>query len=416
MFRKVAILTLSVLIAVSLCSGLSAQEWYEMREPEGSPLINIPKADRALLDALYISVMFITAEDLAMISPIYNALDTLPGIDVRTWFDSSAGTPDMATLLEHDVVIVWASGDIADTDTLGDALAYYADLGGGVIVASPSRFPGIAIGGRFMDDGYDPLMNGSGPLGGDVLGANDLHNIMSIPYAITAIWGDGREETELRAGADLVAWWSDGNPMVATKGNVVGITLYLGDEAGTWWDGHVPQLLANICNWLVGNTSVAWTFVYADMFADTGSGTAVPLLRHYRDTVLINDVDGETLVGELYEDHSEELARILMKHPWLRHRCAIMIAKHLKDIHDVLEGGQMRLTKHQLWQILWLLRDISRYASPEFRAYIRDVQITMLDKDQMLDFGVIVSDRLFFAPKKPANNLTTSWGAIRKNH
>ncbi|MDH7564379.1 MAG: hypothetical protein QHH24_05835 [Candidatus Bathyarchaeota archaeon] len=57
-----------------------------------------------------------------------------------------------------------------------------------------------------------------------------------------------RDNVTLTAGAELVAEWSDGTPFVATKGSVVGITLF---PSSLQWTGDVPNLIHNALVWAV---------------------------------------------------------------------------------------------------------------------------------------------------------------------
>jgi len=81
------------------------------------------------------------------------------------------GTPLLADLTPHDVVLLWTGPESAwaDADALGDVLADYIDGGGEVVLAPFGLAPGQAPAGRFDTDGYSPVgAPTTDPVAGDV--------------------------------------------------------------------------------------------------------------------------------------------------------------------------------------------------------------------------------------------------------
>lgn len=259
MLRKTLLIVLAMMISIAVNS--SAQIWSEMGEITGSPLGDVPLAERLDVAVEPIDVLFVVADVPDAYKAIYDKFNALPESGVCDRFNSNTGTPPVDQLKKYDVVIVWANTPHASPDALGNNLADYIDAGGNVIASAPSRIPpSWFIGGRFRSGGYDPFISETGPLPPATLGMKNPHPIMEKPYLITNLWGDFRTKATMDPGAELVAKWSDNNPLVATKGSVVGLTAFLhGSSIGKYWNGQFPELLANACVWLVGGVPVTGT-------------------------------------------------------------------------------------------------------------------------------------------------------------
>jgi len=191
-------------------------------------------------------------------------------------FDVSSSTPSLSTLLNYDAVLVWSNVDFFDRVALGDVLADYADLGGGVVLATFVWYgPSYDLEGRIMAD-YSPFAQA-----GPNLYKNASLDVYTVGHPImegvSAVRGHYRDDVTLTAGAELVAAWNDTDPFVATKGHVVGITLYPppGPIPQTGWTGDMPTLVHNALVWSVPDPVLE--LVPATGFASTtivGSGFA----------------------------------------------------------------------------------------------------------------------------------------------
>lgn len=165
-------------------------------------------------------------------------------------FNVASSTPVLATLLNYDAVLVWSNSVFSDPVALGDVLADYVDVGGGVVIATFAFFgPSFDLEGRIMAD-YSPFVQADPNLYSDAtLGVyNAEHPIMN---GVTAVSGHYRDNVTLTAGAESVAEWSDGYPFVAVKGHVVGITVHPGTATSHPWTGDVPTLIHNALLWSV---------------------------------------------------------------------------------------------------------------------------------------------------------------------
>ena len=183
--------------------------------------------------------------------------------------DVRLSTPSLPTLLNYDAVLVWSDSDFFNPIALGDVLADYVDLGGGVVIATFSWYgPSWDLEGRIAAD-YSPFVQAGDNLYVTAnLGAYDsAHPIMQGVSAVSEYY---RDDVTLATDAVQVAAWDDGHPFVATKGHVVGMTLF---PPPLQWTGDVPTLVHNALVWSVPDPVLQ--LVPATGFASTtivGSG------------------------------------------------------------------------------------------------------------------------------------------------
>lgn len=89
--------------------------------------------------------------------------------------------PGLETFLEYDATLCWTAGTPAYPESIGDVLADYVDMGGGLVLAQGAYTISTLgpIGGRIMTEGYSPLI--PGPSSGD----NNAHildpNSIALP-------------------------------------------------------------------------------------------------------------------------------------------------------------------------------------------------------------------------------------------
>jgi subtilisin family serine protease len=197
--------------------------------------------------------------DLLLAFPDIAAVDVLEGGSTRTRLE---------VLLQYDAVIVVVNTLCADEIGAGDALADFADAGGGVILTLASFFDRWMIGGRFRYGGYHPLLGWDGyppDQFSSSLGPFDpSHPIMA---GVTEIAAGLLTHVELTPGALSIAEWQSGDPFVAIKGpTVVALNLYVGWYG--YWTGDVPLLLHNAILW--SRHSFSW------LSFDPAAGTVPP--------------------------------------------------------------------------------------------------------------------------------------------
>jgi hypothetical protein len=191
------------------------------------------------------------------VSEIRTLLGGFPDIATVDEFDAATATPTLAQLLAYHAVIVAANFTFNDPVAAGNVLADYVDNGGGVILTIATFLSPWNIQGRFLTGGYSPFTIGSGPIGSAGLGSYDpTHPIMAgVTSALGFLLGD----VDLSSGSELVASWTNGEPLVATKGpRVAAINIFV--AATGYWAGDIPLMLHNAAFW----STAAPTWLSAD--------------------------------------------------------------------------------------------------------------------------------------------------------
>ena len=197
-----------------------------------------------------IKVALLGSESMASyVTDVQTYLAAFSDLTIIDIIDVRSSTPSLATLLNYDTVLVWSDSSFFNPIALGDVLADYVDLGGGVVMATFSWYgPSYDLEGRMMTD-YSPFLPATSNLYTTAnLGTYDSsHPIMQ---GVTAISEYYRDDVTLATDAVQIAAWDDGVPFVATKGRVVGMTLF---PPPVEWTGDVPTLVHNALLWSVPN-------------------------------------------------------------------------------------------------------------------------------------------------------------------
>ncbi|MEN8008585.1 MAG: choice-of-anchor D domain-containing protein, partial [Candidatus Krumholzibacteriota bacterium] len=261
-----------------------------LRDPLPTPINTIPGTnvvDMALLIVGSGAFSEIQAELLAF-----------SDITVVDFFDANNGTPTLADLEPYHVVIISNGNPFQDPVLLGNVLADYVDLGGGVVQTIASFVNGFHLAGRFMDEGYSPFDLGIGPIGSGTLAAFDAsHPIMDGVATVTA---DLLATAPLAAGAQWVADWDMGEAFIATQGDqVVGVNAFFAGSG--YWIGDLPLILHNAAAW----TSGAAQWLAVDPTEGTvAPGASVDLLVTFDAT----SVCGGTYLADIHVDNNDPLA------------------------------------------------------------------------------------------------------------
>jgi hypothetical protein len=173
----------------------------------------------------------------------------LDGVGTVELFNAQTASPTLAELQAYDTVVVFSDSGFDDPVGLGTTLARYADWGG-VIVAFNFDWYGVdrSLKGDWLTEGYTPFDNPGkvnfGP--GSLATPIPDHPLLT---GVSTLTSQRRETLTVAAGATRVADWDDGSPLLATKGQVVGVSAYVGDQLGGW-SGDYAQLILNAANWL----------------------------------------------------------------------------------------------------------------------------------------------------------------------
>lgn len=155
-------------------------------------------------------------------------------------FNVHTGTPTLAMLTAYDAVLVFsdtnlknnpAIGGFANAVELGNVLADYVDAGGGVVEAglSNATIPFGGLSGRFVTANYDVFdidnrQASCGGLGAIALpGSPMLRGVDSFDGGSSALCF----KLSPKAGASVVASWSNGRPLLGYRDDHNGIVASL---------------------------------------------------------------------------------------------------------------------------------------------------------------------------------------------
>ena len=212
------------------------------------------------------AVLYADAENLG--SDISNRLIATDQFNSVTAISVSTETPTTEELSAFSSVLVWSNNQFQNSVILGDNLADYVDMGGGVACAM------FAVGqspilGRFATEEYwviDPASSIGTTASIGTIHEPD-HPIMNNVGSLDACGSCFRPSSNtLSFDATRVADWSDGYPLVATKDmdgvHRVDLGLYppTTDSYGSGWipNSDVVLLLANTLTWVSGQTQSDW--------------------------------------------------------------------------------------------------------------------------------------------------------------
>lgn len=170
------------------------------------------------LESGSIKVAVLGADSALRLTDVHDYLVPFSDIAVVDTFDVSSSTPSLSTLLDYDAVLVFSNYGFFDSVALGDVLADYVDVGGGVVLATFAWYgPSFDLEGRIMTD-YSPFEQADVNLytTADLGSYTSSHPIMEGVSAVSEYY---RDNVTLTAGAELVAEWNDTSPFMATKGH-----------------------------------------------------------------------------------------------------------------------------------------------------------------------------------------------------
>ena len=195
-------------------------------------------------------LMLQSGSEVAEIRALLLAFPDISAVDL---FDATTATPALETLLQYDVVLVIVNHPLHDPVAAGNVLADYADRDGGVLLTLASFAGTWSIEGRFLSGGYYPLKAAGGPIGSVQL----IDSEAGFPgmRGVSTATGDLVAAAVLQPDSDWSVDWSDGYPLVASRGsNVAAVNVFLG-APGTW-TGDIPLLLHNLA--FQASTFVPW--------------------------------------------------------------------------------------------------------------------------------------------------------------
>jgi len=208
-------------------------------------------------------VALVYADQLGAAEDVSDKIMATGLLDSVDFIDAELTTPSLSELGAYDAVLVWSNRGFGDATLLGDVLADYSDAGGGVVVAQFANGI-IPIGGRFVSDGYEALAGASLDYYFEpylqLVVTDALHPVLD-----GVLHFDGGEQSYrsadavLGVGADEIAQWSNGDPLIGVMEGVhgsptVGLNFYPASSdwsVGLWTsitDGGL--IMANALVWV----------------------------------------------------------------------------------------------------------------------------------------------------------------------
>ncbi|MBD3234501.1 MAG: T9SS type A sorting domain-containing protein, partial [candidate division Zixibacteria bacterium] len=191
-----------------------------------------------------------------------------PNVLSVDFIDVRETTPQLTDLIPYNVALVWSNYTFANTDALGDVLADFTDVGGGVVTCEFAHYGGWALGGRYMTD-YSPLgVGSSGYQDTDMIVDDPNHPIM---LGVTS----GSEYFNYNApftapNYTMVCHWDNGyngTTFNADHPRCVALNNYFG-QSYAQWTGDVGQMLVNSVVWSASNSFSAMSFEGPEGFLD----------------------------------------------------------------------------------------------------------------------------------------------------
>lgn len=175
-------------------------------------------------------------------------------------FNAHLGTPTLEHLLKYDVAFVWSKETFANSIALGNVLADYSDLGGGVVLAihgNTSTDTNKRLMGRW-NPSYNVLLPGGGTTEGSAASLGQTFPCVWISFNLNNVNGgsmSARPNAEVQQGSSayIPARWSDGKIMAVQglKQRRIDLGIYppSSDVNPTYWDAttQVGRLMGNAC-------------------------------------------------------------------------------------------------------------------------------------------------------------------------
>ena len=191
-------------------------------------------------------------------------------IDFASW--DIEQTPQLTYLQQFDVILLQENGRTSNSANIGDVLAEYVLDGGNLILSTfywQDRTDGGGSGWGDLEL-YDPLYGGACDYVNRDLGTVLDHPMTEGIEELTCYYRGG--PTTLRDDATAVAWWSDGDPLIAYNqpgGVITAVTIFPAHGAYSSFSGDFYELFSNAIYW-TANASPGW------LSTDIVSGTVAP--------------------------------------------------------------------------------------------------------------------------------------------
>jgi MYXO-CTERM domain-containing protein len=177
-----------------------------------------------------------------------NAQAVAAWIQASNQFTSVTGldqtTVPLSTLVGYDRLLFFTNGSTGSDPNNGNVLSSYAATGRRLVLATFSWADqgGNTLGGAIITNQESPFVLQGGSLYTNVtMASNDSSAMFS---GVTSLSGYYHDNVTLTPGAVQRGTWSDGEPLVAQKNNIVAVNLFPDDSYGSI-GGDYMQLFVN---------------------------------------------------------------------------------------------------------------------------------------------------------------------------
>jgi hypothetical protein len=203
---------------------------------------------------------------------VATAIASLGGFSSVTAIDSL--TVPLSTLMNYQEVLFFTNSNAgADQVAIGNELASFAATGRGLVLATFSWADqgSNTLAGGIITSGLSPFVFSGTTLYSSVtMASNDGSALFA---GVTTLNGYYHDSVTLTPGSVLRGTWSDGFPLLATHGNVVGVNLFPDPSAGNL-SGNFNQLFVNALNFA--------SIPEPPVFLTLGAGLLLLFARHRR--------------------------------------------------------------------------------------------------------------------------------------
>ena len=213
-----------------------------------------------------IEVAILGADASSELKNFGEAISDFESISGVTTVNVSALTPKLEELKAFDAVIVYSNYAYWDNQALGDVMAEYAELGGGVVTMNGENIlfansENWSLGGKWRSEGYS-LFKIESQYSRKSMGLGKV----SIPahpllMEVNSFSGTFRiSHSELQQHTSLVASWEDGSPLVTVrddKGTIVDLNFF---PTHKQWEKSTDglKLIENALNWTSRQDAPKW--------------------------------------------------------------------------------------------------------------------------------------------------------------
>ncbi|MCF7805838.1 MAG: M6 family metalloprotease domain-containing protein [Candidatus Marinimicrobia bacterium] len=203
----------------------------------------------------------------------------ISGISIQT-YNVSSNVPSLSYLHSFDAVLLFENVTFSNSTAVGDRIYDYVMAGGNVVLGT-FYWQGRSDGGYSSDWGQleniDPLFGGSADY---ISGEMDTTNIVSHPLTtgLTSLTASDFQggPTQLRSNATAVAWWQDGDPLLAYNkpgGLITAVTIYPTHPANGTVTGDFYLLWENALKFTGGAAQTSWLTAVPDTGTVASSGS-----------------------------------------------------------------------------------------------------------------------------------------------